>query len=151
MDFESPEEIFQLSYASAAPRPFLRAELRELLGKARENNARIGITGLLLYHEQSFLQVIEGPEETVRSLYARISRDPRHDRVLLLMQRHHSGRSFAQWRMGFVDKEENQMLHGGFLDLLGVKASFLGLQNDSKMVAKLIDGFQEGRWRQAIG
>jgi hypothetical protein len=38
----------------------------------------------------------------------------------------------------------------GFLELLEAKSSFLELEGDAKLTAKLIDGFQEGRWRQSI-
>jgi hypothetical protein len=53
--------------------------------------------------------------------------------------------------MGFVDVDETAAARlPGFVKLLEAKASFLDLQGDAKVVAKLIDGFQEGRWRQSV-
>ena len=44
-------------------------ELAEILRIARENNAAHDISGMLVYHGGSFLQVLEGPEGAVNSLY----------------------------------------------------------------------------------
>ncbi|MES2308187.1 MAG: BLUF domain-containing protein [Verrucomicrobiota bacterium] len=45
--------FIQLVYVSAATKPFSLIELRELLSKARKNNTSVGVTGLLLYHQNS--------------------------------------------------------------------------------------------------
>jgi len=142
--------LIRLVYASAAVAPFAQAELRELLLKARTKNGNLGITGLLLYHKRSFFQVLEGKEEDVSSLFARIGRDPRHERVLLLSKAEEEERSFGAWSMGFVDVDLVAGKLPGFVKLLDAKSSFLDLQGDSKLLGKLIDGFQEGRWRQGV-
>ena len=59
-------------------------------------------------------------------------------------------RNFAAWSMGFVDVEPQTTKLPGFMKLLEAKPSFLDLQGDSELTARLIDGFQEGRWRQSI-
>lgn len=97
--------LIQLVYVSAAIQPFSQGDLRELLSKSRANNRPVGVTGLLLYHQQSFFQILEGPAETVTALFARIGRDQRHGRVLLLAKKHVEERSFGDWSMGFVDLE----------------------------------------------
>ncbi len=137
-------------YVSAAVRPFSQADLRNLLAKARSYNGSVEITGLLLYHSQSFFQILEGQEEVVAPLYARIQRDPRHDRLMLLSKTIEEERSFGAWSMGFVDLDLNSIKHPGFVKMLEANSSFLDLQGDSKLVARLIDGFQEGQWRQSI-
>jgi hypothetical protein len=142
--------LVSIVYASAAINPFSQPALRELLAKARTFNSRAGITGLLLYHNLSFFQILEGHEEDVRSLFDRIGRDPRHDRVMLLSKKDVEERNFGAWSMGFVDLDATAAKLDGFLKLLEAKSSFLDLQGDSKLVAKLIDGFQEGRWRQSV-
>ena len=67
-----------LVYVSSAVKLFSDEELVQLLEASRENNSKIGVTGMLLYKEGNFMQLIEGPEESVRSLHAKISIDPRH-------------------------------------------------------------------------
>lgn len=142
--------LIKLVYVSAATRPFTQPALRELLSKARTFNSSVNISGLLLYHERSFFQILEGEEENVTPLFAHIGLDPRHDRVLLLSKQEVEERNFGAWSMGFIDVDPMAAKLPGFLKLLEAKSSFLELQGDTKLVAKLIDGFQEGRWRQNI-
>ena len=54
------DSIYQLVYISAANHEFTEKELHELLSKARKNNESYGITGMLLYHQGSFIQALEG-------------------------------------------------------------------------------------------
>ncbi len=61
--------MFSLTYVSSAVRPFAEDELADLLAVSRQNNARLGITGMLLYKDGNFMQVLEGEEAEVRTLY----------------------------------------------------------------------------------
>ena len=65
------------------------------------------------------MQVIEGPEEAILRLYEKISRDPRHDGLLVLSQEAISERQFSDWSMGFqnLDNLSPQDLPG-FTDFL---------------------------------
>ena len=135
----------------AAVAAFSQNELRELLAKARTKNSKLNITGLLLYHNESFFQILEGEEEPVHSLFARVAEDKRHHNVLLLSRKAAPGRNFGAWSMGFIDMDKASSKAAGFVKLLEAKSSFLDLQGDAKLVARLIDGFQEGQWRQRIG
>ena len=92
----------QLVYLSTANQPFTSAELRGLLLHARAANARRHITGLLLYQEGKFLQVLEGATDEVYALYKRIAADPRHGHLCLLADGPVSARSFPDWCMGFA-------------------------------------------------
>lgn len=62
--------MFHLVYASTATKRFSAGELFDLLPRYREKNARLSVTGMLLYKEGAFMHALEGEEETVRSLYA---------------------------------------------------------------------------------
>lgn len=142
--------LIRIVYASAAIEPFTTSELSELLVKARGKNTAIGVTGLLLYHKLSFFQILEGREENVDPLFELIGRDPRHDRMLLLSRTWEEERSFGEWSMGFVDVDRATDKLPGFMKLLDAKASFLDLRGDSKLIGRLVDGFQEGKWRQGV-
>jgi hypothetical protein len=93
--------MLSLVYVSAATQPFSPSELDALLEKSRRNNLRDGITGMLLYRDGDFLQVLEGPEAAVRATYARIGRDRRHGGFILLDENHVEQRAFSDWAMGF--------------------------------------------------
>lgn len=95
--------MFRLVYISRTDRDVGADEIADILAYARERNAREGITGILLYHNQRFLQVLEGPEDKVEACFERISRDPRHMRVGVLMREQATSKFFSQWFMGHAD------------------------------------------------
>jgi hypothetical protein len=74
----------------------------------------LGITGLLLYKQGLFLQVIEGEESLVRQLYTLISMDRRHHSLLVIDEWSIAARTFPDWSMGFrnLDDPEVQRLPG---------------------------------------
>lgn len=95
--------MFCLVYASSATRLFSPSQLTDLLASCHANNSRLGITGLLLYKNGDFMQALEGEEQTVLNLYAKIYQDERHTGVLTLLQTTISARQFPNWSMGFRD------------------------------------------------
>ncbi|MBL1137825.1 MAG: BLUF domain-containing protein [Chloroflexi bacterium] len=95
--------MINLIYASSATEMLTEPALLEILEKAREKNARLGITGMLLYRGGNFLQVLEGEDESVRELYKVIRQDQRHKGVMLIAERPVSERNFAEWKMAFVN------------------------------------------------
>lgn len=103
------DQVTTLTYWSRATRPMGESELLELLRKSRRNNARRDVTGLLLYRDQCFLQVLEGPEPVVESLIKIIEADPRHHSFRTLC-REVGPRQFGDWQMGFenLDAEAAQ-------------------------------------------
>jgi len=143
-------KLIQLIYASAATKLFTPAELRELLRLARIKNQRLDITGMLLYHQGSFLQVLEGPVSAVNLLLTTIEQDRRHDKVMLLLRREIEARNFADWKMGFVDVAAQSQSLPGFRDYFKSNSSFLDLLGDPKAVERVLEGFHDGRWRQYI-
>lgn len=100
---DSPQTIFQLVYVSSAKTKFSKAELEALLDQSRQKNARLGLSGILLYHDGNFMQLLEGEENQVRSLYAHIARDPRHHGCMILISGQVAERTFPGWTMGFRD------------------------------------------------
>ena len=95
--------ILRLIYVSAATRLMDDTALAALLDESRAHNVRDGITGMLLYNEGNFIQVLEGPPEAVRACYARIQLDERHTRVTTVLEDEGGARDFGAWSMGFVN------------------------------------------------
>jgi hypothetical protein len=93
--------MITLLYLSSAGKKFSDSELIDLLSKARKNNSRLNVTGMLLYHDGNFLQVLEGEEDDVRPLFETISQDPRHQSVIKLIERPITERMFGEWSMAF--------------------------------------------------
>ena len=95
--------MISLIYVSSATEKFSHAELLTLLETSRRNNARLNVTGMLLYKDGNFMQVIEGEEGQIERLHAKISGDPRHNGLLTLLKRPIEQRQFSDWSMGFKD------------------------------------------------
>lgn len=101
---------------------------------------------MLLYSDGRFVQALEGPEDAVRALYARIQRDPRHARVLTVRAGPGPRRYFADWSMGFgfVAKREVEqtleVLHG---------PSARGLLSDDPNLRALVKAFGVGEEAEA--
>jgi hypothetical protein len=93
--------MHHIVYNSCAVGQQTTADLTFLLQQARTNNAQLGITGLLLYGNGSFVQVLEGEEAAVRHIYGVIQEDYRHTRVLTLSDGPIQRRTFQNWTMGF--------------------------------------------------
>jgi len=94
--------MHRLIYLSAATKLLDAAGLEALLQVSRRNNARLGVTGMMLYHDGSFLQILEGPEAAVMGLYDRIARDSRHGGMIRMVSSAVSARAFPEWQMGFL-------------------------------------------------
>jgi len=106
--------LFQIVYVSTAVTPFGPDDLRELLRGSHERNARAGITGLLLYKDGQFMQVLEGEETAVMGLFSRINHDSRHHHVIALLHEPIMERQFPDSLMSFRDlnHEANRGLPG---------------------------------------
>ncbi|MBM4201884.1 MAG: BLUF domain-containing protein [Gammaproteobacteria bacterium] len=95
------DQLQSLVYVSAAVERFADDELEELLTRARHKNARLGVTGLLLYFDGNFMQYLEGAPVTVRTLFEEISRDRRHHRIMTIVDEPVAGREFGAWAMAY--------------------------------------------------
>ncbi len=93
--------VYQLIYCSVATRLLGCEELARMVEQARINNYSQAITGVLLYAEGRFLQVLEGEMAPVEALYEHISSDARHAESIRMYSAPVPHRLFAHWSMGF--------------------------------------------------
>ena len=101
MDLSSLDpRLLRLTYASRASEWLSREDLRHIAETAQRRNRDLGITGLLLYVEGDFLQVLEGPGVAVEGVYAIIEADPRNRWVTRLATERILRRAFEDWSMG---------------------------------------------------
>lgn len=98
--------IARLMYVSKTTRELSTGEMDSLLETTRCNNARRGITGMLLFTSDSFIQLLEGPEEAVGRTFDAIRRDDRHREVTVLIRDHATTRSFPGWSMGYETRAD---------------------------------------------
>ena len=141
--------MIHIIYASVETQDFSSAQLTELLQKARVKNEDLHLTGMLLYSDGNFFQVLEGEPDSVDGMYKKLQLDKRHRQLTMIVREPIAKRYFADWSMGFssVTPEElsqveglNDFFHGG--------SCFVGL--DSGRAKKLLSAFREGRWRKTL-
>jgi Sensors of blue-light using FAD len=77
--------------------------IESILSQSRQHNPETGITGILCYSGDIFLQAIEGGRTAVSELYNHIAKDPRHKDIVLLHYQEIIERRFGGWTMGQVN------------------------------------------------
>lgn len=139
--------LIMLSYTSIASHLMTHDELIALLKQAREENRKRGITGMLLYMEGCFFQVLEGERATLEALYVKIAQDKRHHHVLKLLEAPIDTRGFAAWSMGYRHvTREDLARETGLTDFLDQdEQGFEGMH--SERASMLIEAFRQGRWQ----
>lgn len=142
--------LVHVIYASAATVSFDEASLSELLRKARANNARLGVTGMLLYTAGNFMQVLEGPPAAVDEVYRRIAVDPRHGCMVRIAREAIAEREFDEWTMGFESPTPEALAAlDGRNDFFEGSRCFRAL--DDGRAKRLLAAFRRGAWRTSPG
>lgn len=95
--------LVRLLYASRPVAPLTTAVVDAILAQSRAHNPKLGITGILCYSHDLFLQVLEGSRDAVCEMYNTIVRDDRHTHVRILSYEEIAERRFGNWTMGHVD------------------------------------------------
>ncbi len=90
-----------LVYVSSAVHPCDASALEAILDSAVRHNQENGVTGMLLYKDGNFLQVLEGLPPAVTETFGRVAADPRHRDVTVIQREPVARREFGDWHMGF--------------------------------------------------
>lgn len=93
--------LIRLIYSSHAELDLRLSDVKDILETARTNNQSLQICGMLFYNSRYFLQALEGEEESVKALYAKISEDFRHDDVNIVSEETIDKPIFSDWTMGY--------------------------------------------------
>ncbi|MDO7875661.1 BLUF domain-containing protein [Hymenobacter sp. ASUV-10] len=106
--------VYSLIYRSRACHEMSSQELSQLLRQSQRYNRRHRISGLLLYANQQFMQLLEGDYYAVKQLRHRIGQDVRHSNMTILLDGPQPRRLFPDWSMGLleVDAAEFTWLDG---------------------------------------
>ena len=91
-----------LTYTSWARAGITADEVDSLLASSRINNPLEGVTGVLIFNGNSFMQILEGGEEAVDDLVARLRSDPRHSNMAIRDERMIAQRTFPDWSMAYL-------------------------------------------------
>ncbi|MDX1573853.1 MAG: BLUF domain-containing protein [Methylophaga sp.] len=102
-------DLYKIMYISSATQDMSSNELESLMVKCREKNAFFDITGYMVYHEGSIIQLLEGSRTSVNYIYNTIKLDSRHHEIIELCAAQIERRAFADWQMGFKKIERQQI------------------------------------------
>ena len=91
--------MYCLVYMSSPTHEMGEGEAQDLLRRAKINNDRDGITGILIHDRRRYLQYLEGEEARVETTFARIAMDPRHRAIIRLHGGTITRRQFPGWAM----------------------------------------------------
>lgn len=142
-DVQGNHALVQIIYTSNATTCFSQKQLVNLLAKARKNNHSLNISGMLVYDDGFFIQVLEGPENDVDALFTCIEKDPKHCNVRLLLRQQLTEKEYDEWSMGFVDTADLNKQVAGYLPYKTLSLKI----RDKTQARKLIRMFQAGQWR----
>ncbi|PHV09869.1 BLUF domain-containing protein [Chitinimonas sp. BJB300] len=95
--------LVRLLYASRSAKPLCSEQMDAILAESRAHNPDNGVTGILCYSGDTFMQVLEGGRREVSTLYNAITHDPRHHDLMLLHFEEIRERRFFGWTMGQVN------------------------------------------------
>ena len=98
----------QLIYISQATRKMSSEDLIEIQKIAKANNETMDVTGSLFYNGGWFLQVLEGPSDTLKVLYKKIEKDPRHKNSRIIHEEPAKFRTFTRWSMNMTNLDDRQ-------------------------------------------
>lgn len=93
--------IRQIVYVSSGTREYSFEEVEKIDDAGRSNNAQSDLTGVLLYYDGNFMQLLEGPAGSVVDTYKRIVSDTRHTGILQLQDSMVEERSVPDYHMDF--------------------------------------------------
>ena len=133
--------MFYLIYVSHAADGLKSSDLYDILNKAHEVNANLGISGLLLYKNKRFMQLIEGQEDAVRGLYQKILQDPRHRDLIVLQEDTEPERQFPGWSMAF--RNLNTLPSADKLESGEIEFADDALERHSNKATQLLHLFKE--------
>ncbi len=128
-----------LIYTSIATQKMPDEELKAILAKARPHNCQLQITGMLLYQDPFFMQILEGEEDIIQQQFERIAKDSRHHKVSIIYKKSIDERNFSDWTMGFNKIDNPAINYTVSLKEIYDKGSFT---DQSKFVLKLMEMFK---------
>lgn len=135
----------QLIYVSNRDKNCDDKEIAKILDSCKRNNPDFGITGVLLYNDNKFVQVVEGKLTTLLQLYDKIKLDKRHNNPILISCGPINKKSFPSWHMASRKIEDNYGTNFkteiSTEDKLTFEKLFAGKENDSEKILKIITKF----------
>ncbi len=111
---------YSLVYVSDTSKDLKKADIQKVFDFTTDWNINHDISGFLVYKGGNFIQLLEGNEKTIKSLFKRISKDNRHVNVTIILEENISQHSFDGYESGFFTSQNNELTRGllNYIDYL---------------------------------
>jgi hypothetical protein len=109
--------IFRLVYVSQASDSICYSDIQKILESAQRHNQNNNLTGLLIYKDHHFIQILEGVETRVMETVSRIIQDRRNHHFRVLVESLSNKRIFERWAMAFHDGDIDKSTRDLIVDL----------------------------------
>lgn len=103
------KKLKQLIYISKKSPETSPESVEEIVKVAQTFNQEVGITGALISVGDYFYQLLEGNEEVISNLLARIQVDKRHIDLKVIYQGEIVEREFAKWSMKYLHIDDKDV------------------------------------------
>lgn len=143
-------ELSHLIYVSASTQEKLDVkDIEKLLNGCRKANSTRDVTGMLIFRDGAFFQVLEGDRSVLEALFEKIGRDERHRRVIKLIAEPIPERNFSDWSMAL-----SRLTSAELAKIPGLKSFFANgsslLELGEGRAKELLAAFSEGKWRASL-
>lgn len=133
-------------FASATHGNFGEEQLAELSAEYKKSLSEDGVTGVMLYEDGNFFQVIEGDADKIDAAYKRFSAEKHTHKVVKIIEEEQDQRSFAHWTSAystaakdiFVNQNTGRAYFSNTSEYQDIK---------SPKIKRLMGEFTKGRWR----
>jgi len=140
--------MYMLCYTSNYTGTNINSDLENIVTTAKANNPKQSITGVLFYHNNTFIQVLEGEEKELDTLMENINKDPRHNNINILVKEEISKHYLSQWNMDSFNLSEKDNLKLEELEKVrdAFKANILPKSDELIQVFKIL--IEKGAFRE---
>ena len=97
----------QILYESVATSLMKLEDVISLLKKCNQQNYENGLSGLLVFHNHRFMQLLEGRKSSIDFIMQKIGNDPRHSNLEILHESESTERTMGAWTMAFTMDSNN--------------------------------------------
>lgn len=136
--------LSQLIYVSNRSENCTEKEIQKILVSCEKNNPPLNITGVLLYSDTKFIQLVEGRYDTILGLYDKLKTDGRHEQVRMISCGPIEEKAFPSWHMGsrkMVEGEVEFLTDINDVDKITFDNLLKGKEENGERVLKLLRKF----------
>ncbi|WP_352259293.1 BLUF domain-containing protein [Psychrobacter sp. TB55-MNA-CIBAN-0194] len=132
--------LMSMTYASRANPGVSAKDFNEILKQAQVNNATNGITGMLTFNKDYFLQTVEGPRAQINRLLYSLIADQRHYDLQIIETRELKYRTWSKWSMNYATPtEKNAAIYLKYSTTVDFNPYLLSAESARELMNELSD------------